>query len=105
MDDLQQASLLSDARFAEALVESRMRKGQGPVRIRLELREKGVDSQLIDAALEPYSDEWQKLLLDLHDAKFGATKADSSKELAKRARFLESRGFPGELIRACLLNW
>jgi regulatory protein len=105
LDDLQKASLLSDARFAEAFVESRMRKGLGPVRIRLELREKGVGTQLIDAALEPYSDEWKKLLLDVHDAKYGPTKADSSKELAKRARFLESRGFPGELIRACLLDW
>ena len=34
--------LLSDARFAEAFVSARLRKGQGPTRIRGELKQRGV---------------------------------------------------------------
>ncbi|RLW55011.1 MAG: hypothetical protein B6D69_04415, partial [gamma proteobacterium symbiont of Stewartia floridana] len=33
LDDLTSASLQSDGRFAESFVESRVRKGQGPLRI------------------------------------------------------------------------
>ncbi|MET0019673.1 MAG: regulatory protein RecX [Candidatus Thiodiazotropha sp. 6PLUC1] len=104
LEELSASDLLSDARFTEAFVESRIRKGQGPVRIRLELRERGVASQLTEEALEAYADQWWNLLKEVHDTKFGCEKADSNKALAKRARFLESRGFPGELIRALLLD-
>ncbi|MEW8211920.1 MAG: regulatory protein RecX [Candidatus Thiodiazotropha taylori] len=104
LDDLTSASLQSDGRFAESFVESRVRKGQGPLRIRMELRERGISQALIDEVLVPYEDEWQQLLGEVHDAKYGAIRAESNKELAKRARFLESRGFPSEMIRRLLLD-
>nr|WP_320409091.1 regulatory protein RecX [Candidatus Thiodiazotropha endoloripes] len=104
LDDLTTASLLSDGRFAESFVESRVRKGQGPLRIALELRERGISQFMIDEVLVPYEDQWQQLLGEVHDAKYGAIRAESNKELAKRARFLESRGFPSEMIRRLLLD-
>ncbi|MCW4233828.1 MAG: RecX family transcriptional regulator [gamma proteobacterium symbiont of Stewartia floridana] len=104
LDDLTSASLQSDGRFAESFVESRVRKGQGPLRIRMELRERGISQALIDEVLVPYEDEWQQLLGEVHDAKYGAIRAESNKELVKRARFLESRGFPSEMIRRLLLD-
>ncbi|MCW4323660.1 MAG: recombination regulator RecX [Candidatus Thiodiazotropha taylori] len=104
LDDLTSASLQSDGRFAESFVESRVRKGQGPLRIGMELRERGISQALIDEVLVPYEDEWQQLLREVHDAKYGAIRAESNKELAKRARFLESRGFPSEMIRRLLLD-
>ncbi|MEW8403877.1 MAG: regulatory protein RecX [Candidatus Thiodiazotropha taylori] len=104
LDDLTSASLQSDGRFAESFVESRVRKGQGPLRIGMELRERGISQALIDEVLVPYEDEWQQLLGEVHDAKYGAIRAESNKELAKRARFLESRGFPSEMIRRLLLD-
>ncbi|MBW9258319.1 MAG: recombination regulator RecX [Candidatus Thiodiazotropha sp. (ex. Lucinisca nassula)] len=104
LDDLTTASLLSDGRFAESFTESRVRKGQGPLRIRTELRERGISQILIDEALAPYEDQWPERLSEVHDAKYGAIRAESNKELAKRARFLESRGFPSELIRRLLLD-
>jgi len=104
LDRLQQAGLQSDERFAESFIESRIRKGQGPVRIRRELRERGIDSDLIDRFLEVYHGEWRDLLRQVHDARFGRGPARESRELAKRARFLEYRGFPGEMIRSFLLD-
>ncbi|MCU7844831.1 MAG: recombination regulator RecX [Candidatus Thiodiazotropha sp. (ex Monitilora ramsayi)] len=104
LDQLQRDGLQSDERFTELFIESRMRKGQGPVRIRLELKERGVDSSLTERALEVYEDEWRDLLRQVHDAKYGTALVHEQKELAKRARFLEYRGFPGELIRQLLLD-
>lgn len=104
LDQLRQDGLQSDERFTESFIESRIRKGQGPIRIRRELKERGIDSSLVDRYLESYREEWQKLLRQVHDAKFGSAQALESKELAKRARFLEYRGFPGEMIRGFLLD-
>jgi regulatory protein len=104
LDRLQQTGLQSDEPFTESFIESRMRKGQGPVRIRQELKERGVDAALIDLGLEIFDDEWRALLAQVHDAKFGSSRSCESRELAKRARFLEYRGFPGEMIRSFLLD-
>ncbi|MEJ2396646.1 MAG: RecX family transcriptional regulator, partial [Candidatus Thiodiazotropha sp.] len=59
---------------------------------------------LIDRYMEIYEGEWRDLLVQVHHAKFGSERAGESKELAKRARFLEYRGFPGEMIRSFLLD-
>ena len=104
LDQLQQAGLQSDERFTESFIESRMRKGQGPVRIRQELKERGIGAGLIDRGLEVYDDEWRSLLEQVHDSKFGSAPTRESRELAKRVRFLEYRGFPGEMIRSFLLD-
>jgi regulatory protein len=102
LQELTGSALLSDGRFAASFVESRVRKGQGPLRIAMELRERGISPAMIDEVLVPYEDQWPQLLSEVHDAKYGAIQVDSKKELAKRARFLESRGFPSELIRSLL---
>ncbi|MET0065043.1 MAG: regulatory protein RecX [Candidatus Thiodiazotropha sp.] len=104
LDDLQTASLQSDERYAQQFVESRVNRGQGPVRIRIELRERGVDDALIRQAMAPFEDEWPELLNGVHDAKYGQQRSGDFKEAARRARFLESRGFPGDLVRRFLFD-
>ena len=74
------------------------------MRIRLDLKERGVAAELIERYLEIYDGEWRDLLRQVHDAKFGQGQVSESKELARRARFLEYRGFPGEMIRSFLLD-
>jgi regulatory protein len=90
--------LLSEARMAEAYVAERLRKGFGPVRIRHELRERGIPDALIDPHLEQSALEWLALIAAVSDKKFGPGPGGDRKELARRARFLEYRGFPAELI-------
>lgn len=104
LQGLGKSGLQSDDRFAECFIASRVNKGSGPVRIRAELRERGIDETLIQAHLEGCSDLWPELLQQVHDAKYGQHRAKDRKELAKRARFLEYRGFPGELIRDLLFD-
>lgn len=50
-------SFLDDARYAKGFVEASMEKGRGPLRIRQELREKGIPPSLADEAMEELYDE------------------------------------------------
>lgn len=99
LDKLVADDLLSDQRFSEAFVRWRVGKGQGPVRIRMELRERGVDG---DAALRESGVDWFALVVEVAHKRFGASPAIDPKQRAKRMRFLQYRGFSGEQIRAAL---
>jgi regulatory protein len=95
VDDLVAAlieeNLLSDERFTESFVRSRVRRHQGPVRIQAELRARGVSDALIALGLEPYQDRW----LDLA-AEWLARHHPGEVDFAARAKLyrkLVNRGF------------
>ncbi len=90
---LQEQGLLSDSRFVESYVEERLRKGFGPSRIRAELQKRGIEVKRIARSLELDDEVWMDVLSHAHDKKFGEAPPSSRAELARRARFLEYRGF------------
>ena len=102
LDDLAERGLLSDVRFAENYVAQRMRRGYGPLRIRAELQERGVEEALIEAQLDIGQEEWMALLREVAARRFGAADPAGQKEQARRARFLQYRGFPESLVRRYL---
>ena len=102
LDALVERGLQSDARFAEGVVSSRVRRGQGAVRIRQELAACGVAAELIDAALAAAGIDWQRRALEVCREKFGAGVPSDWAERARRARFLSYRGFDTDIIRAVL---
>ena len=102
LDDLIESDLVSNERMAEAYVASRARKGFGPRRLRQELRERGVENDLIAPLLDRDAEDWAERLGQVVDKKFGPEPATDPKELARRARFLEYRGFPSDLVRRYL---
>ena len=102
VDDLAKAGLQSDERFTGAYIESRVRRGSGPLRIHAELRERGIGDKLIAQQLEGFAGQWWDELRRVHDSKYGSQAPADRKEMARRARFLEYRGFPAELIRQLL---
>lgn len=104
LDDLAERGLQSDARYAEQYVASRTRKGYGPNRIRAELAERGLSDALIEAWLDPGDPVWRDHLRSVANAKFGAGRPVDRKEMARRARFLEYRGFAPDHIRRLLLD-
>lgn len=104
LDSLAQQGLQSDARFTKLYIEGRVRKGSGPLRIRAELRERGIDDSEIESGLTPYAEQWWERLCRVHAQKYGVDPPQNRKELAKRARFLKYRGFPGELIAELLFH-
>jgi len=104
LDDLSERGLLSEERMAEAYVAERVRKGFGPVRIRRELRQRGLPDDLIEPHLQRTRQAWMESMVAVHDKKYGAGRAADARERARRSRFLEYRGFPAELIASFMLG-
>lgn len=104
LDRLERAGGIDPRRLVEHYVEERAGKGFGPLRIRGELRRKGVSDEVIDLKFGTMMDEWDACLTDVHNRRFGSEPPADRDELARRARFLEQRGFPADSIRR-LLRW
>ena len=95
---LQQDGLQSDQRFVEAYVNARFNAGVGPLKIRYELRQKGISDIQADENLEPLADQWDSLMAELRVRKFGESIPDSYNERMKQARFLQNKGFSPESV-------
>lgn len=99
VQQLADEALQSDERFAEAFVAMRVRKGQGPVRIRLELQQRQVQEELIDPALEKYRVQWADLVKEVCRKKYKSPARDVA-DRTKQSRFLQYRGFTPEQIQS-----
>lgn len=100
LDSLEARNALSDRRFAERYIESRVDRGFGPLRIQAELLEKGLDRDLVSLCLDSQDFNWERLLRQAAARKFGPNPATGQDERAVRARFLEYRGyFPSHIRR------
>ena len=88
-------------RFAHNYVSYHVARGQGPVRIRVELEALGLVADLIDAALAGEQD-WGALAREQRIRRFGPGAPASAAEQLRQARFLQSRGFSVDHIRAAL---
>lgn len=93
--------LVSDARFAESFARSRVARGQGPVRIRLALRERGVAEDDIEDQLTACDADWKALARTVRRKRFGEAPDDFRARL-RQARFLQYRGFTSDQIDAAL---
>ena len=91
--------LVSDARFTETFVGQRMAKGVGPIRIRRELRERGVDDATITRYLPRDEEIWLDSIARVRRKRFGAGRPADAGERARQMRFLAYRGFDSEQIR------
>lgn len=93
LDKLRAEGLQSDARLAEVFIRSRVSRGQGPVKIKMELRGKGVDDETLDLAFETCEVDWFALVEQVARKRFGESAPSDVKERARRGRFLQQRGF------------
>jgi len=82
-------NLQSDFRYAEILLNSRQRKGYGPIYIQHYLQDKGVDSDAIESVLDFNDLAWQKALIDTAIKKFGTQKPDDFQQKMKQMNFLK----------------
>ena len=101
LDALEAEGLLSDARFAETFVRTRVEGGYGPLRIRAELQTRGVDGERIDRSLELVDDSWLEHCQAAWSRRFGSAPVDR-REWSRQARFLSNRGFSAAHIRRVL---
>lgn len=100
--DLRQARLQSDTRFAEQFVSEKAAHGNGPVKIRASLRERGLPEVEIEAAFAAAEADWIALAAAAREKRFGPALPGDFEERARQARFLQQRGFAMEQIRAAL---
>ena len=97
--------LLSDTRYAEAMVTNRSSRGYGPLRICMELRDRGVAERIVDKVLQEAEVDWDERLRHTHDRKYGEIAVESFKTWASRAQFLNNRGFSVDAIRRVIGNY
>ena len=102
LDRLQDEGLQSDQRFAEAFLRSRIYRGQGLSRIRMDIRQKGIQDQLLNAAVEASETDWFALAREVAERKFAGKLISDQKDKAKRVRFLQYRGFNFDQIKHAL---
>ena len=83
VERLTEDNLQSDQRFAESFAQSRINQGKGPVRIRQELKERGISATTIDDALIEKDQDWFELAREVRVRKFGQ---DLPADFAEKAR-------------------
>ncbi len=97
VERLAESGLLSDERFAESYVRSRVERGQGPVKIRAGLLARGVADALIDSALGHLDEFWLQRARAALDKRFGDEAPADAHECGRRLRFLSQRGYPADV--------
>ncbi len=92
--------LQSDQRFTDSFIRSRIQQGKGPVRVRVDLGQRGIGDAAIECALEKVSTDWYELARNARIRKFGSARPADFKAKAKQMRFLQYRGFETDHIQA-----
>ena len=102
---LERLDYLDDQEFAISWVKDRITKGYGPYRIRQQLKEKGIDTRVIESSLEQeYSSELEyDLALELAAKKRSRYRdKDHYERRYKLSKVLERKGFSFEIINLVL---
>jgi regulatory protein len=101
LDALTAEKLLDDHRYLENFVAYHAARGQGPLRVRMDLRRHGLQGPLVEEYLDAFP-EWIGHLRRVQQKKFGAKRPANYADRQRQARFLGYRGFTSAQIRTAL---
>jgi regulatory protein len=101
LEALRAEKLLDDRRYTENFVAYHAARGQGPLRIRAELRRHGLEGALIEESLDAFPD-WIVHVRNARQKKFGGQLPSTYPDKQRQARFLGYRGFTSAQIRSAL---
>ena len=101
LDGLLTERLLDDRRYTESFVALHAGRGQGPLRVRVELRRQGLEAALVEECLGAFAD-WSVQLQKARQKKFGEQLPSGFADQQRPARFLGYRGFTSAQIRTAL---
>lgn len=93
LKELTDEDLLSDVRFAQALVKHGAFKGQGPRKIMHDAQKKSLPSHYLNDAFTACAIDWFALAKEVRLKKFGSDMPKEWKDKAKQMRFMQTRGF------------
>ena len=99
VDDLAAQGWQSNLRFAEGYCRYRIKKGYGPIKIIYELQQRGIEDCNLDEVVMDLADGWGEILEQVYLKKYSDDTRLTNKEWLKRNRFLQQRGFSGEMIK------
>lgn len=94
---MQVLGALDDEAYAELYLRIGTRKGWGAMRIRQELRRRGVPKEIAEQALENFEPDWEKMYSLLEKRLRGD--CSDRKEVEKAKAMLARRGFSFDQIR------
>ena len=101
IERLREEKLLDDRRYVANFIGYRAARGQGPLRVRADLRKLGLPDDVVEDGVGGYAD-WVAHLRRARQKKFGAELPTDYAERQRQARFLAYRGFTGAQIRSAL---
>jgi len=104
IQELARQGSLSNARFAEQYVYSRIDRGFGPLRIQAELRERGVDDGVSGPLMDTSAEIWDERASAARIKRFGPNLPGDFKARARQTRFLQQRGYTQDQIRGVLTD-
>jgi regulatory protein len=99
---LAQDNWQNDVRYAENYARSCMQRGYGPVYIKHQLRQQGIEAIDLDSIVQQTADSWASLLEHVYRKKYGSKPITDNSDKAKRQRFLLQRGFSQALVSSVL---
>jgi len=98
LDRLTDEGLLSESRYLESFISYRARSGYGPLRIREELGQRGLQRGDIEQALRECEIDWREKLEECWRRKFAGQLPGDVRERGQQTRFLSYRGYSPEMI-------
>ena len=101
IEQLLRKKLLDDRRYVENYLSFHAERGQGPMRVRQDLKRMGVPEEFIQLAVNAYPN-WLVHLKKARQKKFGGEVPTDYADRQRQARFLGYRGYTGSQIRLAL---
>lgn len=103
---LEKYGYIDDEKYAADFIADGARlKGKGPVRMKFELRQKGVPSRVIEEALESCDVDWYETCSAVLDKKLRGEYITDIKQKKKIIDFLMRRGFDYSTVKEVVAEW
>lgn len=102
LDELQANAYQSDERFADMYIRSRINAGDGPFKIKISLRAKGICDSLALAVFDKLDIDWFEQAKLLKHKRFGEEAPADITARSKQARYLKNKGYYQDHITAVI---
>ena len=103
LDHLAEHGYQSDERFTEMYIRTRLNAGDGPFKIKIALRQKGICDSLALAVIDRMGVDWLEQAQRLKERRFGETTHQTPSDLAKQQRYFRNKGYYQEHISQTLM--
>lgn len=102
LEELQMQGYQCDERFADMFIRSRVNAGDGPFKIKIALRGKGICDSLALAVFDKLNIDWFERVQAVKSKRFGEAVSQDVQEVSKQIRYLKNKGFYQDHINAVM---